>query len=186
MSEQEKRARFERLVLPHIDAAYGLAVWLVRNEARAEEGVQEACLRAFQFFDGFRGGNARPWLLRIVRNTCYTLIARDRDLGMADEFDESHHDEETIAPGAVVSFPPNPETAAIENADRELVQRCLRALPAEFREVVILREIHECSYKEIAAIAEIPIGTVMSRLMRGRRLLERALSEHIERKDTGT
>ena len=186
LPEQQKRKRFERLVLPHFDAAYNLAIWLVRNEAQAEEAVQEAYLRAFQFFDAFRGEYARPWLLRIVRNTCYTLIARNRALGEPDEFDESDHGEESVAPGAVVSFPANPETAAIESADRELVQQCVRALPAEFREVVILRELQECSYKEISAIAEIPIGTVMSRLARGRRLLEVALDRHVERKETGT
>lgn len=186
LPELEKRERFERLVLPHFDAAYSLAIWLVRNEAQAEEAVQEAYLRAFKFFGSFRGGDARPWLLGIVRNSCYTLIERDRESGARDEFDESSHGEEIVAPGAVVSFPVNPETAAIESADRELVQRCVRALPTEFREVVILRELHECSYKEIAAIAEIPIGTVMSRLARGRRLLQLALSERMKRKDTGT
>jgi RNA polymerase sigma-70 factor (ECF subfamily) len=186
LSEQVKRQRFERLVLPHMDAAYSLACWLMRNEARAEEAVQEAYLRAFKFFGSCRGGDARPWLLGIVRNTCYTLNARDRDVGVPDEFDESDHGEEAVAPGAIVSFPANPETAAIENAERQLVHHCLRTLPAEFREVVILRELHECSYREIAAIAEIPIGTVMSRLARGRRLLQQALSEHVQRKDTGT
>ena len=96
LPEQQKRKRFERLVLPHFDAAYNLAIWLVRNEAQAEEAVQEAYLRAFQFFDAFRGEYARPWLLRIVRNTCYTLIARDRDSGAPDEFDESSHGEEAL------------------------------------------------------------------------------------------
>lgn len=186
MSDEIKRERFERLVLPHMDAAYSLASWLTRNEARAEDAVQEAYLRAFRFFDALRGDDARPWLLGIVRNTCYTLLERDRGSGAPDEFDEGSHGEETVAPGAVVSFPVNPETAAIENADRELVQQCLRGLPPEYREVVVLREINDCSYKEIAAIAEIPIGTVMSRLARGRRLLQRALSERMERKDTGT
>jgi len=169
-----------------MDAAYSLASWLTRNEARAEDAVQEAYLRAFRFFDALRGDDARPWLLGIVRNTCYTLLERDRESGAPDEFDEESHREETVAPGAVVSFPVNPETAAIENADRQLVQQYLRGLPPEYREVVVLREINDCSYKEIAAIAEIPIGTVMSRLARGRRLLQRALSEHMERKDTGT
>lgn len=163
-----------------------LARWLTRSEQQAEEAVQEACLRAFRFFGALRGDDARPWLLGIVRNTCYTLIEHDRGSGARDEFDESNHGEEALAPGAVVSFPVNPETAAIENADRELVRQCLRGLPLEYREVVVLREINDCSYKEIAAIAEIPIGTVMSRLARGRRLLQRALSERMERKDTGT
>lgn len=186
MSDEVKRERFERLVLPHMDAAYNLARWLTRSEQQAEEAVQEACLRAFRFFGALRGDDARPWLLGIVRNTCYTLIEHDRESGAPDEFDEENHGEDTVAPGAVLSFPVNPETAAIESAGRELVRQCLRALPPEFREVLVLREINDCSYKEIAAIAEIPIGTVMSRLARGRRLLQRALSERMERKDTGT
>ena len=186
MSEQVKRERFERLVLPHMDAAYSLACWLTRNEAQAEEAVQEAFLRAFKFFGGFRGGDARPWLLGIVRNACYTLLQRERASAGLDEFEEENHGEEAVAPGAVLSFPLNPETAVIESAERELVQQYLRALPTEYREVLILREIHDCSYKEIAAIAEIPIGTVMSRLARGRRLLQRTLSEHVRKKDTGT
>lgn len=186
LSGQVKRERFERLVLPHMDAAYSLAYWLTRNEAQAEEAVQEAFLRAFKFFGAFRGADARPWLLGIVRNTCYTLLERERPHAAPDEFDEENHGEDMVAPGAVLSFPVNPETAVIESADRELVQGCLRALPPQYREVVVLREINECSYKEIAAIAEIPIGTVMSRLARGRRLLQRVLSERMERKDTGT
>ena len=186
MSEQVKRERFERLVLPHMDAAYSLACWLTHNDARAEEAVQEAFLRAFRFFGSFRGENARPWLLGIVRNSCYTLLERDRVAGVPDEFDESSHGEEIVAPGAIVSFPVNPETAAIENADRQRVQQCLQALPTEYREVLILREMQDCSYKEIAAIAGIPIGTVMSRLARGRRLLQGALNGNARRKDTGT
>jgi len=186
LSDEIKRERFERLVLPHMDAAHNLACWLMRNEAQAEEVVQESFLRAFRFFEALRGDDARPWLLGIVRNTCYTLLERERQSAARDEFDEESHDEDAIAPGAVLSFPVNPETALIESAERELVRACLRALPAEYREVVVLREINDCSYKEIAAIAEIPIGTVMSRLARGRRLLERALSERMQRKDTGT
>jgi RNA polymerase sigma-70 factor, ECF subfamily len=186
LSDDAKRERFERLVLPHMDAAYSLACWLTRNETQAEEVVQEAFLRAFKFFGAFRGGNARPWLLGIVRNTCYTLMQRERASSGPDEFDEEACGEDVIAAGAVVNFPANPEQAAIANADRELVHRCLGALPPEYREALILREIHDCSYKEIAAIAEIPIGTVMSRLARGRRLLQRALSAPMKRKDTGT
>lgn len=186
MSDEVKRERFERLVLPHMDAAYSLARWLTRNEAQAEEAVQEAYLRAFKFFGAFRGEDARPWLLGIVRNACYTVLEQERKSAAPDEFDEESHGEEAVAPGAVLSFPVNPETALIESADRELVQRCLLALPDEYREVLILREIHDCSYKEIAAIAEVPIGTVMSRLARGRRLLKRALSGHVRQRDTGT
>lgn len=187
MSEQEKRARFERLVLPHLDAAYSLAGWLVRDDAQAEEAVQESFLRAFRFFEGLRGDDARPWLLGIVRNTCYSLLQRARQDAGATAFDEDGCGEEAIAAGAVVSFPLNPEAAAIRAADREQVHRCLRALPAEYREAVVLREIHGCSYREIAAVSEVPIGTVMSRLARGRKLLQQMLAERAPRaEDTGT
>lgn len=145
MSEQEKRARFERLVLPHLDAAYSLATWLVRDDAQAEEAVQESYLRAFRFFDGLRGDDARPWLLGIVRNTCYSLLQRARQDSSAMSFDEDGCGEEAVAAGAVVSFPVNPEAAAIREADCERVRECLRALPA---------------------VCAVPIGTVMSRIAR--------------------
>lgn len=186
MNEQDKRARYERLVLPHLDAAYSLALWLVRDDAQAEEAVQESCLRAFRFFDSLRGEEARPWLLGIVRNTCYTLLQRNRQGGTAQSFDEEGCDEDAVAPGAVVSFPLNPEAAALREADREGVRAGLRALPAEFREALVLREIHGCSYREIAEVCAVPVGTVMSRLARGRRLLQQALVGRVAREDTGT
>ena len=186
LSDEEKRARFERLVLPHLDAAYSLATWLVRDDAQAEEAVQESYLRAFRFFAGLRGDDARPWLLGIVRNTCYSLLQRARNDGLATSFDEEGCGEEAIAVGAVVSFPVNPEAAAIRAADRARVHECLRALPAEYREAVVLREIHGCSYREIAAVCAVPIGTVMSRLSRGRRLLQQSLAAGLSREDTGT
>lgn len=186
MSDEAKRERFESQVLIHMDAAYRLAAWLMRSESQAEEAVQEAYLRAFRFFESFRGGDARPWLLGIVRNTCYTLIEQEGPAAGLVEFHEETHGEEAMAAGAVLNFPLNPESAAIADAEAALVQRCLRALPAEYREVVVLRELQECSYKDIAAIAGVPIGTVMSRLARGRRLLRRALVEQFRREDTGT
>jgi RNA polymerase sigma-70 factor (ECF subfamily) len=186
LSDEIKRERFERLVLPHMDAAYSLARWLTHNEAQAEEAVQEAYLRAFRFFASLRGEDARPWLLGIVRNVCHTILDQERSPAVPDEFDEESHGEEAVAAGAVLNFPMNPETALIASADRELVQQCLRALPEEYREVLVLREIHDCSYKEIAAIVRIPIGTVMSRLARGRRLMQKALSSRMRREDTGT
>jgi RNA polymerase sigma-70 factor (ECF subfamily) len=182
----DRRQRFEHLVLPHMDAAYDLALWLVRDPPRAEEAVQEAFLRAYRFLDGFRGGDARPWLLGIVRNACYTLLERERESTGSEAFEEGACSEETIAAGAVVSFPVNPETAAIESAERELVQRCLEGLPAVFREALVLREFHGCSYREIASIVAAPIGTVMSRIARGRRLLQRALAARVQLKSTGT
>ena len=186
MPDEEKRARFERLVLPHLDAAYSLAVWLVRDDAQAEEAVQEACLRAFRYFDGLRGDEARPWLLGIVRNTCYSLRQRARQEGAPLPFDEEGCGEDAVAAGAVVSFPLNPETSAIRNADRACVRAALHALPLEFREAIVLREIHGLSYREIAAACEVPIGTVMSRIARGRRLLQLALAGRGASEDTGT
>jgi len=180
------RERFERLLLPHMDAAYSLALWLMRDQAQAEEAVQEAYLRAYRFFHSMRGDDARPWLLGIVRNTCYTALERGREGAASDAFEDERHGEEAVAPGAVVRFPVNPEFAAIQSADRALVHRCLGGLATEFREAVVLREIHGHSYKEIAAIVGAPIGTVMSRISRGRKLLQRALAEGRQRKDTGT
>lgn len=186
MSDESRRARFEQLVLVHMDDAYGLAIWLTRDESQAEDAVQEAYLRAFRYFGSFRGSDARPWLLGIVRNTCYTLLGGEVASASSSEFHEDSHDEESVAAGAVVNFPINPETAAIESADRVLLQQCLRSLSAEYREALVLRELQDCSYKEIAQIAEIPIGTVMSRLARGRRLLRRAMSDKIGQRSTGT
>lgn len=186
MSDESRRARFEQLVLIHMDAAYGLACWLTRDEAQAEDAVQEAYLRAFRYFGSFRGCDARPWLLGIVRNTCYTLLGREEASTSSAEFHEESHGEDSVAVGAVLNFPINPETAAIESADRVRLQEGLRSLPAEYREALVLRELQDCSYKEIAAIAAIPIGTVMSRLARGRRLLQRAMSDKIGQRSTGT
>ena len=185
MLDELERARFERLVLPHMDAAFSLARWLTRDAAQAQDAVQEAYLRAFRFFGTFRGEDARPWILGVVRNACYRLLERER-AEPAAQFDEQAHGEEAVAPGTVVRFPLDPEAAAIARAERELVQRYLRALPPEYREALVLRELHGCSYREIAQIADIPLGTVMSRLARGRRLLQRALAAGLEERGTGT
>lgn len=186
MGEHARHERFERLVLPHLDAAYTLALWLTRNEAQAADAVQEALLRALRFFGSFRGEDARPWLLKIVRNACYELLQREQVPAEGAEFDEEAFGAEAAATGAVLVLPVNPEAAAIERSSRELVRRCLRALPADYREVLVLRELHDCSYKEIAAIAGVPIGTVMSRLSRARRLLQARICEQVRREDTGT
>ncbi len=185
LSDRSIRERFERLVLPHADAAFSLAVWLMRDDALAEEAVQESLLRAFRFIDGLRGEQARPWLLGIVRNTCYTMLAQDA-AAPTEAFDEFVCSEDAIAPGAVVRFPLNPELAIIEAADRDQVQRALRGLPDEFRESLVLREIHGCSYKEIASITGAPIGTVMSRISRGRKLMVQALGGARRARTTGT
>ena len=174
MPDEEKRSRFARLVLPHMDAAMGLARWLLRDSASAEDAVQEAYLRAFRFFHSLRGENARPWLLGIVRNTCLTLLEQERQNPGA-EFDEAIHGEDSVATGAVVWLSADPEASAIARSEREQVQRCLRALPVEYREVIVLRELHGCSYQEISQIAGVPIGTVMSRLSRARERMRAAL-----------
>ena len=186
MRDGWQRERFERLMLPHLDAAYGLARWLTRNDEIAADAVQEAYLRAFRFFGSLRGDDGRPWLLRIVRNACYELLEKEQLPGPAENFDEESHGEEAAAAGAVVVLPVNPEAAAIERADNQLLRDGLAALPRDYREALVLREIEGCSYKEIAQIVGAPIGTVMSRLSRARRLLQGVLTERVKARQTGT
>ena len=164
--------RFEQVVLPHLDAAYNLARWLTQNDHDAEDVVQEAYLRALQFFDGFRGEGGRGWLLSIVRNTCYTWLRKNR-AHAAEPFDEEIHSAGQDAR--------NPEAAALENADRRMLQTALEELPLEFREVLVLRELEGLSYEEISAVAGIPAGTVMSRLARARRRLAQHLAGHLNK-----
>jgi RNA polymerase sigma factor (sigma-70 family) len=182
----DDRVRFERLMLEHLDAAYALAYWLMRNEDEARDAVQEAYLRALRFYRSFHGTDGRGWLLKIVRNACYEMRGRERNSAMDCEFDEDGVDPETTAAGAVIAFPRNPEAVAIERATGEWVRRCIRALPPDFREVLVLRDLHGCSYREIASIAGIPPGTVMSRLARARRLLLARITETERLEDTGT
>jgi len=169
--EQDERdaGRFEALVVPHLGAAYNLARWLTRDDADAEDLVQEASLRAFRGFAGFRGADARSWLLAIVRNACYTRLRGSRPKEMSTPFDEEIH----TLDGEALS----PERLALREADGARVRRALEELPIEYREVIVLREIEGLSYKEIAAVADVPVGTVMSRLARGRGRLQRTLSE---------
>jgi RNA polymerase sigma-70 factor (ECF subfamily) len=162
-------ARFEQAILPHLDAAYNLARWLTRRDQDAEDVVQEAYLRAFQFFDSFRGGDGRTWLLAIVRNSCYTWLQKNRTLEQTVSFDEEKHGLTLAERG--------PEARLLQTEDAEMLHDALRELPTEFREVVVLRELEELSYKEIANIAGIPVGTVMSRLARGRERLQEILSK---------
>ncbi len=159
---------FEEVVLPHLNAAYNLARWLTRNTQDAEDVVQEAYLRGFRFFGGFRGGNARTWLLKIVRNTCYTWLHQNRAQQITDPFDEQVHTEADESQ--------NPETLLLQKANSQLLNQALEALPTVFREVLVLLEIEGLSYKEIAEVLEIPIGTVMSRLARARHRLRESLS----------
>ncbi|MGO8865319.1 MAG: sigma-70 family RNA polymerase sigma factor [Alphaproteobacteria bacterium] len=176
MPGDNKRARFEREVLPHLDAAYNLARWLMRGGADAEDAVQEACLRAYKYFDGFHGGNAKAWLLKIVRNCCLSSLAgapREESMSPDEEgrLDPAH--ERALAEAGHGTR--SPEALLIAKADAALLHDGLAGLPAEYREVLVMREIEELSYKDISQIAEIPLGTVMSRLARGRTLLEKRL-----------
>jgi RNA polymerase sigma-70 factor (ECF subfamily) len=166
VSDQARLRRFEQLALPHLDAAHNLARWLTRNDADAEDVVQESALRAFKSFGGFRGVDGRAWLLTIVRNACYTWLRQNRAQELAVPFDEEAHGVEGD----------NPETILLEGADREMLKEALEELPLEFREAIVLRELEGLSYKEIAAVADVPVGTVMSRLARARKRLQLRLS----------
>ena len=168
VDERERLDLFEKTVLPHLDAAYNLARWLAGNDHDAQDVAQEASLRAFRFFGSFRGENARAWLLSIVRNTFYTWLRKNRPTEKTVELnDETLEIEDSSANAQAV----NPQFA-----DAEAVRRAIAELPVEFREIVILREMEGFSYKEIAELAEVPIGTVMSRLARARKLLHKSLT----------
>ena len=158
--------RFERIVLPHLDDAYTLARYLVRDEHDAQDVVQDAVLRALRYFEGYREGDARAWLLAIVRNCCMTWLRRDRGAKHVISLD---------ADAPAVADPRETDARAIQRSERAALARALDALPDEFREVVVLREIQELSYKEISDVVGVPIGTVMSRLARGRKRLASAL-----------
>lgn len=151
-------------MLPHLDAAYNLARFILRNDQDAEDAVQEASLRAFRFFGNFRGGNSRAWFLQIVRNTSLTLLKKRQPAEMNIEFDEEIHGDQgpSMEPGV-----------SLDRAhDRQTVRAAIEQLPSEYRETIVLRELEGASYKEIADIAGVPIGTVMSRLARARRQLQ--------------
>jgi RNA polymerase sigma factor (sigma-70 family) len=164
----ERLIRFEQTILPHLGAAYNLARWLTRSANDADDVVQEAYLRAYQFFDSFHGGDGRAWLLRIVRNTCYTWLEKNRPRQPVAEFDEAQHSASRPALG--------PEAPLVAGEDRELLRQALAELPDEFREAIVLRELEGLSYKEIAAVTGAPIGTVMSRLARARDRLQEELT----------
>jgi RNA polymerase sigma factor (sigma-70 family) len=157
-SERDAAAEFESLFLPHLDAAYNLARLLTRNEHDAEDVVQEAYLRSLRAFASFRGGASRPWFLTIVRNTSFTWMRDNRSRADRAEYHEELH----VSGGAT------PEAESLGNERARAVERCVRELPADFREAIVLREMEELSYQEIAEITGVPRGTVMSRLSRGR------------------
>ena len=151
--------------MPHLDAAYNLAHWLIRNASDAEDVVQEAFLRAFKFFDGFHGGNSRAWLLAIVRNVTYDWLRTNSRNGELVEFDEELHAPEES------DF----ESQELRAEQQQVVRQAIQELPVGYREVTILRELEGVSYKEIAEIVRVPVGTVMSRLARARHHLQRCL-----------
>src|SRR5438552_4560089 len=170
-AQEQELASFEALMLPHLDAAQNLAKWLLRNEQDAQDVVQEAYLRALKSFGGFHGSNGRAWLLTIVRNTSYTLLKKNHAVDLTTTFDEEIHGSghESVSPATI-----------LEHAeDAELVKQAMDELTAEFREILALRHQEGLSYKQIADIAQIPLGTVMSRLARARDKLKECLAARI-------
>ncbi len=174
LPDRERKELFDALVRPHMAAAYNFARWMVRNEHDAEDLAQEAVLRAYRALGGARVREGRTWLLAIVRNVCLTWLARDRGRETTTAFDEEVH--------AASARDGDPEALLLERIDLERLRLAVEELPSEFREVVVLRELEGLSYKEIADVAGIPIGTVMSRLARARqRLQEQVAGRAVER-----
>jgi RNA polymerase sigma factor (sigma-70 family) len=155
---------FEEIILPHLNSAYNLARWLTRNEYDAQDVVQESYLRAFRFFDGYHGGEPKAWLLAVVRNTCHTWRRREKRDVTKVLFDEAAH---TPDPDT-----PNAEERLVEATKMNTLRHCIETLPVEFREVLVMRELEEMSYQQVADVAGLPVGTVMSRLSRARKRLE--------------
>jgi RNA polymerase sigma-70 factor (ECF subfamily) len=167
LSDRDEARTFEQSLLGWLDDAYNLARWLLRDDQEAQDAVQDAFMRAMRYAGGFRGGDRRAWLLAIVRNVCYTQLSRSRASASNVVFDEEQH--QGAGPSA------DPEAAALTRVDREALVRALEALPVEYREAIVMREMEGLSYKEIAGAAGVPIGTVMSRLARARERLRLAL-----------
>src|SRR5262252_9540731 len=180
LPQDDRRRRFELLALPHLDAAFNLARWLAGNTADAEDVVQDAYLRAYRYFDSFEGGNFRVWLLTIVRNAFVTWVKENRSGRMMFLPDaptgETAETEETMWG----SRPRDPEALLLESVDSQTLSRLMEQLPAEYREVLLLREVEELAYKEIAAVSGVPIGTVMSRLSRARLSLRKLWLQHAD------
>jgi len=163
----DRRRRFEQLVLPHLDAAYNLARWLTRNDHDAQDVTQDAMLRAYRYIGGLRG-EPRPWLLAIVRNACMSWLKANRPAELAGALDmEAAEAEPDRGDG--------PETLVAREVDRRMLNEAIAVLPHQFREALVLRELEDLAYKDIARIVGVPIGTVMSRLSRARRLLADSL-----------
>jgi RNA polymerase sigma-70 factor, ECF subfamily len=171
MSDDDHWRRFELLALPHLDAAYNLARWLTHNDHDAQDVVQEASMRAMRYIGGLRGDSARAWLLQIVRHTCYSWLKENRPSERLFFDDADAAMQEIPGPAA-----DEPQAVALRNADRAQINQALAALPIVFREVLVLRELEDLSYNDIARIADIPLGTVMSRLARARGLMRQSLT----------
>lgn len=170
-AEALKTKRFETAILPHLNAAYNLARWLVRSDQDAQDMVQEAFLRAYKFFDGFKGGDARAWLLAIVRNTSYSHLEKNRAHAQLLTWDEDFEGLQAQSSVTLLDQADNnPEAILAKVDDQRFFRLALEQLPLEFRETLVLRELENLSYKEISLVAGIPIGTVMSRLARARKL----------------
>ena len=169
LEQRNKLSLFETTLLPHLGAAYNFARWLLRDESGAEDVVQESYLRALKYFSGYHGGDSRAWLLTIVRNTSYDWLQQNRSRELMTPIDDA-----TEALTATTDT--NPETVLLQRIDHDLLKQALSELPIEFREVLILREMEGLSYKQIAALADLPIGTVMSRLARARARLQQRLA----------
>jgi RNA polymerase sigma factor (sigma-70 family) len=170
--KSQRTARFEEQVLVHLDSAYNLARWITRDAGTAWDAVQDGCLRAFRAFDQMQGPNARAWFLAVIRNTCIDLLRERRGRVVEEEYDEDLHGSGVASDGGGAI---SPEDIAARASDARWLRGCIDALPSEYREVIVLRELEELSYKEISAIVDIPIGTVMSRLARGRELLQQRM-----------
>jgi len=176
--EPRQAGSFEQVVLPHLDAAYNLARWLVRKPQDAEDIVQEAYLRAFKFFSGYQGGDARAWVLKIVRNTSYSFLEKNRPANLVEEFDEAIHTSVPEQSGV--------EGALLRSVDSQMLREALDELPVNFREVIVLRELEGMSYKKIAEVMGKPVGTIMSGLARARsQLKERLIRMRAEEKQRG-
>ena len=180
MRDQASRKRFEDSVLVNLDAAYNLARWMLRDESAAEDVVQDASLRAFRFFDGMNGPSPKAWFMAIVRNACRDWIKATRQRGLEETYEDDTHAMEMTR--SIHATPEAPDMAAERSDDARWLRACILSLPSDFREVVVLRELEALPYKEISAIVDVPIGTVMSRLSRGRDLLrQRLLAERARR-----
>jgi RNA polymerase sigma factor (sigma-70 family) len=176
MTASTKEERFQVMVLPYLNSAFNLARWLTRSHQDAEDIVQEAYLRAFKFFDSFHGEDGRAWLLGIVRNTFYTWYQQNKMQARNTQFEEELHGAHLEDAADTRYAGHNPEALLIQKDNRRKLQQALEALSVEFREVIVMRELEELSYKQIAGIVGIPIGTVMSRLGRGRKQLTAILA----------